>query len=338
MRPFIFERADDRLAAVSAASRDGEGHTTAPVQFIAGGTTLLDLMKLDVMRPERLIDISSLQGDDLRVISAGADGLRIGALANMADVAADTDVQRDYPVVSESLELAASAQLRNMARIGGNLLQRTRCSYFRDTSWSCNKREPGSGCSAMGGVTRLHAVLGTSDACIASYPGDFAQALIALDATVGTIGPLGGRVIPIADLHREPGDTPHIETSLAPGELIVSVFIPAGAHARRSAYVKVRDRESYAFALASAAVALALEPDGSVRDVRIALGGLATRPWRAGQAEERLRGGRLEDADMNAAADVALSGARTHGGNAFKIELAKQTIVRALKQVRDMDT
>lgn len=337
MRPFLYAKAEDRSAAVRAAAVQAEGLVNAPFQFLGGGTTLLDLMKLDVMRPEGLIDITTITEPDMRGIDLTADGLRIGSLVTMADAASHPGVARDYPVIAESLALAASAQLRNMARLGGNLLQRTRCSYFRDVSWPCNKREPGSGCSAMGGVNRLHAVLGASEVCIASYPGDLAQALIALDATIETVGPPGRRAFAVADLHRPPGDTPHIETNLMAGELIVAIRVPAGPWTRRSTYLKIRDRESYAFALASAAVALDLDDRKRVIEARIGLGGIAAVPWRARDAEAALRGRSLDDTSMNDAADAALAGATPHEHNAFKIPLGKQTIVRALTKARDME-
>ena len=250
MRPFTYRQGTDAPGAVRIGIA-----APATTAYLAGGTTLLDLMKLDVMRPAVLVDINPLQ-ERHGGIEPTSRGLRLGALARMADVAADAGVRRDYPVVAESLALAASAQLRNMASLGGNLLQRTRCSYFRDTSYeACNKRRPGSGCAALEGVNRIHAVLGTTDKCIASYPGDFAQALIALDGQVETLGAAGARTIPFARLHLPRADTPEIETVLRPGELITALFVPAGPHTRRSTYVKVRDRQSYAFAIASAAVA-----------------------------------------------------------------------------------
>ena len=247
----------------------------------------------------------------------------------MADVADDPRVREEYPVIAESLQLAASGQLRNMATLGGNVLQRTRCSYFRDTSYSaCNKRIPGSGCAALGGVNRIHAVLGTTDKCIASYPGDFAQAMIALDAHIETVGLAGSRVISFAQLHLPRADTPDIETSLRPGELIIAMTIPAGPHTRRSTYVKVRDRQSYAFAITSAAVALDLGDDKIVRDARIGLGGVHYAPYRAVAAENLLRGKLLDDTSAAAAATVALHGAVTHGHNDYKPELARRTLVR----------
>src|SRR5258708_5093239 len=257
MRPFVFERAGSPAAAVLAAAGEAEGAGEA--QFLAGGTTLIDLMKLDVMRPEILIDINALERTALGRIEADASRLRLGALVRMADAADHPVVRRDYPVIAQSLLLAASAQLRNMGSLGGNVLQRTRCTYFRDISYSaCNKRNPGSGCAAMGGINRMHAVLGTSDQCIATYPGDFAQALITLDADVEIIGPAGVRSLPFSALHRMPGGAPDIETTLRPGEMISFFFIPAAPWARRSLFVKIRERQSYEFAVASAAVALDL--------------------------------------------------------------------------------
>ena len=331
MRPFTYRQGTDAPGAVRIGIA-----APATTAYLAGGTTLLDLMKLDVMRPTALVDINPLQ-ERHGGIEPTSRGLRLGALARMADVAADAGVRRDYPVVAESLALAASAQLRNMASLGGNLLQRTRCSYFRDTSYeACNKRRPGSGCAALEGVNRIHAVLGTTDKCIASYPGDFAQALIALDGEVETLGPDGARTIPFARLHLPRADTPEIETVLRPGELITALFIPAGPHTRRSTYVKVRDRESYAFALAAAAVALDLGPDGVVRDVRIGLGGIHYAPYRATAAEAVLRGRPLDEAAAGAAATAALAGAVTHGHNDYKPELARRTLVRALLQAQRM--
>lgn len=336
MRPFAYERAADPTAAVRAGASTAEAHARAPVQYLAGGTTLLDLMKIDVMRPERLVDIRPLAAR-FGAIEADASGLRLGALATMAQAADHPAVRRDYPVIAQSLAQAASAQLRNMASLGGNVLQRTRCHYFRDASNpACNKRVPGSGCAAIGGVNRMLAVLGTSEHCIASYPGDFAQALIALDAIVEVLGPSGLRSLRFAELHRPPADTPHIETNLAPGELITALLVPAGPWTRRSLYMKVRDRESYDFALASAAVALDLK-DGVVQEARIGLGGLATQPWRAERAEAALRGRRLEEAAAQEAAEAAFAGAVTHGDNAFKPELGRRTLVRALLQAAALE-
>jgi len=329
MRPFAMNLSHDAAGAVRAAS-------SGKSAFLAGGTTLVDLMKLDVMRPEVVVDINSLQAR-FGGIEATPQGLRLGALARMADVADHPAVRRDYPVVAESLQLAASAQLRNMASLGGNLLQRTRCSYFRDTSYeACNKRSPGSGCAALGGVNRIHAVLGTTDQCISAYPGDFAQAMVALDGHVETLGPAGARAIPLSRLHAQRADAPHIETTLLPGELITALVIPAGAFTRRSTYVKVRDRQSYAFAIASAAVALDLAADGTVREARIGLGAIHYAPYRATAAEAVLKGKLLDESSARAAADAALQGAVTHGHNDYKPELARRTLMRALLQAKDM--
>jgi xanthine dehydrogenase YagS FAD-binding subunit len=325
MRSFAYTRAGDAAAAVKAGGT-----------FLAGGTTLLDLMKLDVMRPERVVDINDLSRE-LSAIAYGPQGLRLGALAHMAEAAQHADIVREFPVIAQSLSLAASAQLRNMATLGGNVLQRTRCTYFRDTSWSrCNKREPGSGCAALGGVNRKHAVLGTSPNCIATYPGDFAQSLIALDAAVELAGPSGARRVAFADLHVAPGDDPSVETVLRPGELITGFIVPALPFARRSLYLKIRDRQSYEFALASAAVALNLD-GGAVREARIALGGVATKPWRAREAEAALRGKTLDESTARAAAEAAFAGAVTHGGNDYKPELGKRTLVRALLQAKALE-
>jgi xanthine dehydrogenase YagS FAD-binding subunit len=333
MRPLTFSAVNDPQAAVRAASASS---SAAPIHFLAGGTTLIDLMKLDVMRPAQLIDISRITEPRLRSIEAGSTGLRIGALATMRQVADHRSVARDYPVLSQALWLAASQQIRNMAYVGGNVLQRTRCSYFRDTSWPCNKREPGSGCSALEGINRWHAVLGTSPQCIASYPGDWATALVALDATVETLTPRGPRTFRFADLHRLPGNTPHIETQLEPGELIIGFVVPAAAYNRRSLYLKVRDRESYEFALASAAVALDMD-GATVRQVRIGIGGPVAVPWRALEAEALLTGKALTEANAQAAARAIFANAKTHEHNAFRVPLAQQTLVRALLQAQAME-
>jgi xanthine dehydrogenase YagS FAD-binding subunit len=302
-----------------------------PAQYLAGGTTLIDLMKLDVMRPQTVIDINGLGDTALGRIEATQNGVRLGALVRMAQAAEHPSIRRDCPMIAQSLALAASQQLRNMASLGGNVLQRTRCTYFRDVSYdACNKRNPGSGCAAMDGVNRDHAVLGTSDNCIATYPGDFAQALIALDATVETMGPDGGRALRFAALHRPPGDAPDVETTLRPGELIAAFEVPLAPWMRRSLFLKVRDRESYEFALASAAVALDLN-DGQVTQSRIALGGVAAVPWRATEAEEALRGQAVDDRSVQAAADAAFARARGRAHNAFKIDLGKRTLARALR-------
>ncbi|RAI42150.1 FAD binding domain-containing protein [Rhodoplanes roseus] len=329
MQPFIYQRAETLEAAAQAAAASRGSHVEAPVQFVAGGTTLLDLMKIDVMRPATVVDINPLQ-ERYGAIATDDKGLRLGALARMAQVADHPSVRRDFPVIAQTLDLAASQQLRNMATLGGNLLQRTRCNYFRDVSWAaCNKRNPGSGCAALDGMNRKHAVLGTSDQCIATYPGDFAQALVALDATLEIAGPQGRREIAVQQLHKQPGSTPNIETQLVPGELITAILVPSAPWTRRSLYLKVRDRESYEFALASAAVALDIA-DGEVREARIALGGVATMPWRAKEAEAALRGRRLDEAAAEAAAEAAFAGAQTHEHNAYKVPLGRRTLVRAL--------
>ena len=342
MRPFVYTRAGDLADAVSTASAatNGTPPTMAPVQFLAGGTTLLDLMKLDVMRPEVLVDIRDMGPDERPIggrIEVVGDALRLGAFVTMAEAADHPEIRQNYPIIAQSLTQAASQQLRNMATLGGNLLQRTRCVYFRDPSWgACNKREPGSGCAALDGVNRTHAVLGVSEQCIASYPGDFAQALVALGAMVEIAGPGGGRVVPVGSLHREPGDTPHIETNLLPGEVIVGFRVPVAAWTRRSLYLKIRDRESYEFALASAAVALDLV-GGVVNAARIALGGVATRPWRSQEAEAVLNGNPLDEALADRAAEAAFASAKTRKDNAFKPELGKRTLVRALLQAGRMN-
>jgi xanthine dehydrogenase YagS FAD-binding subunit len=333
MRPFSYARATDLAQAVHLGQQTGQGQTDAPVQFLAGGTTLYDLMKLDVMVPDRLVDLGPLR-PKLSSITPSAEGLHLGALAKMAHVAAHPVVQANYPALAQSLQLAASAQLRNMATLGGNVLQRTRCSYFRDTTWAaCNKRNPGSGCAALTGFNRNHAVLGTDSSCIAQYPGDWAVALMALEADVSLTGPLGSRRLPFASLHRLAGGQPQLETNLQPGEIITAFFIPASKRAQRSVYVKVRDRTSYEFAIASAAVALEMDGD-LVRQIRISLGGMAYRPWRAEGAEAVLTGKPLTEANAEAAGQAALAGAAGHGHNDYKLTLGPQTVVRALMQAK----
>ena len=337
MRPFNYQRATDPASALQALTLAGVTNDTlaeATAQPLAGGTTLIDLMKLDVMRPRVIVDINPL-ASAWSAINLEDGNLRLGALARMSDVAAHPDVQKNYPVVADALKLAASPQIRNMATLGGNVLQRTRCTYFRDTSYdACNKRKPGSGCAAMEGFNRTHAVLGTSDRCIATYPGDFAQALIALDATVEISGNSGTRTLPFAQLHTAPGDTPQIETTLAPGELI-SGFTISGRWPR-SVYLKARDRQSYEFALASAAIALDVQ-DGTVRDARVALGGLATVPWRTRDAEALLKGQKFDEALVKSVADLAFIGAKGNRHNEFKIALGKRVVMRALHQAATME-
>lgn len=338
MRPFRFERAGSvpEVAQLAAERRSGE-HTPvqASAQFIAGGTNLVDTMKLDVSRPEVVVDLNGLAEADLHRITASDAGIRFGALVRMSDAEQHEAVRNRYPVIAESLALAASPQIRNMASLAGNLLQRTRCEYFRETSWPCNKREPGSGCAAIGGYDRQHAVLGTSPHCIATYPGDFAQALVALDAMVEIEGVQGLRKIPVAGLHRLPGETPQVETVLNPGDLIVAITVPAGPWTRRSHFLKVRDRTSYAFALASVAVALELDGD-TVQEVRLALGGVATVPWRATAAEDALRGRTLDEQTAGLAAEAAFADARPGRHNAFKLDLGRAAVVQALMETRRM--
>jgi xanthine dehydrogenase YagS FAD-binding subunit len=295
--------------------------------LLAGGTTLVDLMKLDLEQPDLLIDITRIS--DLREMRTDGKMLVFGALVPMSDVADHPAIKRDYPMLSEALWLGASPQLRNMATLGGNLLQRTRCAYFRDTQFPCNKRAPGSGCSAIDGINRGHALLGTSPQCIATYPGDWAVALVAMDASIDTLSPRGTRTIRVAELHRPPGDTPRIENVLAHDEMIVRTRVPASALGKASTYLKIRDRESYAFALVSAAVALSMDGD-RVRDARIALGGVATTPWRAREAEQSLLGKTLDDAAARGAGALAFAGAHTSRQNAFRLPLGINTVARAL--------
>lgn len=332
MRPFTYERAAD--AALASRHPTGQGQTDAKVAFLAGGTTLIDLMKLDVLRPEHVVDLAPLAERHGGIEFDGA-ALRLGAFAPMSAVADHPRVRRDYPAVAQSLALAASPQIRNMATLGGNVLQRTRCPYYRDPSWeACNKRRPGSGCAAIPGFNRQNAVLGVSDKCIAQYPGDFGVALAALEAEVEVVGPGGARRLPFRSLHRS-ADAPHLEHNLQPGEVILAFRIPGGALARRSLYLKVRDRQSYEFAVASAAVGLDLS-GGVVRAARIGLGGLAYRPWRAEEAERALVGRPLSEETAAAAAEIALRGAVTHGHNDYKPELGRRTLVRALMQAGAM--
>ncbi len=334
MRPFTYVHVAEPAAALRAAANGANATSPIsgmqPAQYLAGGTNIIDYMKLDVMRPAELVDINALE-DRYGRIEAGPEGLRLGAFARMSQAEAHPAIRRDYPVIAQSLQQAASAQLRNMATLGGNVLQRTRCSYFRDVAYAaCNKRIPGSGCSALDGVNRGHALLGTSERCIASYPGDFAQALVALGAMVELLGSAGARVIRFEDLHLPYGEAPHVETTLRPGELITGFRVPAAPFTRRSLYLKVRDRRSYVFALISVAVALHLGPGREVREARIALGGVASRPWRAQAAEAALRGRLLDEAVAGNAAEIAFADARPHEQNAFKVELGKRTMVRAL--------
>src|SRR5678815_1846391 len=324
MHSFTYTRARTAEEAVRAVATGGPG-----TRFLAGGTTLYDLMKLEVETPTRLVDVTGLE-DLSQIDTTGSTELVFGAMARMSDVAADPRLVRDYPALSESLWRAASEQLRNMARVGANLLQRTRCAYFRGGEpFPCNKRKPGSGCAALEGINRGHALLGGSDACIAVYPGDWAVALVAFDAQVDVVGTKGPRTIPLEQLHREPGTTPHLETVLTPDELILRIRVPVTPLGRASTYHKIRDRESYAFALASAAVALQMEGE-TVREARVAIGGLATRPWRAREAERVVVGRSLTPQAARAAGDAALQDAKATRENRFRIELGARTVVDAL--------
>ena len=303
MRPISFERIDDPAAAVAAMTAvDYSASATEPAaRFIGGGTTLVDLMKLDVARPRHLIDVSRLP----RIIEFSDSYLRIGGSVRMAEAADHPQIVKEFPIIAQSLQQAASQQIRNMATLAGNVLQRTRCPYFRDVSYSaCNKRSPGSGCSALDGFSRMHAVLGVSEDCIAAYPGDFAQALMALDAQVEVLGSKTAKVIPFSQIHHDVAKSPHLETNLKADDLIIAFRIPRSSIARRSLYLKIRDRQSYAFALASAAVCLQVG-NGAIKDVRIALGGVAAKPWRALNAEQALIGKVLDDRVATEAAEQA---------------------------------
>jgi xanthine dehydrogenase YagS FAD-binding subunit len=332
MRPFEYSKAADVADATRTVASDRQ------TMFVAGGTTLIDLMKLEVETPHRLVDINGLAARDpalSQVTALPNGGVRIGALVRNSDLAWNDLIKQKYPVLSQAVLAGASGQIRNMATTGGNLMQRTRCYYFRDTAMPCNKREPGSGCSALHGHNRIHAVLGTSQQCIATSPGDMPVAMVALDATVRVRGPAGERTIPLVDFHVTPGAHPERETVLRQGELITAVDLPPLPFATRSHYRKVRDRASYAFALASAAVALDLQ-GGRIRDARVALGGVGTKPWRSRLAEAALVGHAPSPALFRAAAEAELRSAVPHGENAFKIELAKRTMVRALITVAAM--
>ncbi|EHK54083.1 FAD binding domain-containing protein [Allomesorhizobium alhagi] len=324
MFPFTLEKTASTEAAIAAGS--------SGARYIAGGTTLIDLMRDEVERPERLVDINRLPLGGIRF--EGED-LVIGALARMAEVAADADVQRLQPLIAESLIEGASPQLRNMASMGGNLLQRVRCPYFRMLDAGCNKRTPGSGCAAIEGLNAGHAILGTSDHCVATHPSDVAVALVALDATLRVQGPQGERSFPVEELFRLPGDTPHLEHTLLPGELIVEIRVPGGPHARRARYLKVRDRASYEFALVSAAAALDIG-DGVIRAARIAAGGVGTRPWRLRACEAALVGRKPDRQAFEEAAQLATKGVRPLHHNAFKVALLPRTIVRALEMAGEV--
>jgi xanthine dehydrogenase YagS FAD-binding subunit len=323
MNRFSYVRAEDIPGAVDGVSKN----TTA--RFIAGGTNLLDLMKENVTRPSHLVDINRLPLS--RIEDTAGGGLRIGALVTNSDLAWNEQVERRYPLLSKAILAGASPQLRNMATTGGNLLQRTRCYYFYDVGTPCNKREPGSGCGAKDGFNRIHAILGASEQCIATHPSDMCVALAALEAVIHVTGKDGERSLPFADFHRLPGDTPHLDTHLKPDELITAVELPPKGFATNTAYLKVRDRASYAFALVSVAAALELDGD-LIRTARLALGGVAHKPWRDTAAEALLAGRPATREHFQAAADAVVKGAKGYGHNTFKIELAKRSVVRALEQ------
>jgi xanthine dehydrogenase YagS FAD-binding subunit len=326
MHPFTLERPRDLAAAL--ALRAQAGRNDAPAEYIAGGTDMVQLLQEYVRRPERLVSLAGLLDDSIEV---GPQGLRLGGAATMAEVATHPGVIEQFPVISEALLESASPQVRNQATMGGNLLQRTRCPYFRDVGYeACNKRRPGSGCAAIGGENRWHAVLGASENCIAVHPSDLAVALVALDAAIEIEGADGQRTVPLGDFHRLPEATPHIETVLDPGEVIAAIMVPAHPAARRSHYLKVRDRASFEFAVVSAAVALDMDGD-RIRQARIALGGVGTKPWRVPQVEAALAGAGLDPAELRPAAALAAEGARGHGHNDFKIDLMQRAIVRAVE-------
>lgn len=327
MTPFDYTRATSVEDAVQAfATSEGSA-------YLAGGTNLVDLIRKTVLAPEHVVDVSALPLSAIEDLSSG--GLRLGAMATNTATAAHARVRRDYPVISEAILAGASQQLRNKATNGGNILQRTRCPYFNDTDFPCNKRDPGSGCPAIEGHNRTHAVLGTSGSCIASHPSDLCVALAALDATVRIAGPDGERSVPFTAFHVPPGDTPWIETVLGPGELIVAIDLPPpSALTRRSSYLKVRDRASYAFALVSVAAALDMRKN-RITDVRLALGGVGTVPWRASAAEQALRDTRPDEETFVRAAEAAVVNAQTSRHNAYKVPMAKRAIVRALTSLVD---
>jgi xanthine dehydrogenase YagS FAD-binding subunit len=319
MQPFTYARAATLDEAFHLAGKPGAA-------LMAGGTTMVDLMRGDLAAPASIVDISRLQ--ELAAFDTSGTVLRFGALARMADVAEDATLLRDYPALAESLRLAASQQLRNAATVGGNLLQRTRCPYFRDGVSACNKRQPGSGCAALDGVTRDMALFGTSDRCIATYPGDWGNALAAFDTSIEIRSTAGARTIPFADLHVAYGDDPAVETTLRPGEIITAILVQATAAGQRSTYLKIRDRQSYAYAVVSATVALQMNGQ-VVREARVSLGGVATRPWRSHAAEAALAGVTLTEATALAAGRAGFADARPLAENAFKIELGTRAVARA---------
>ena len=321
MRPFKYTRASDPAAAARAVAANPQA------KFLAGGTNILDLMKEDVERPNELVDLTRLK---LAEIKAAGGGISIGALAKNTDTANHPLIRRDYPLLTQAIVAGASGQLRNMATNGGNLMQRTRCQYFYDTAMPCNKREPGTGCGALEGLNRIHAIFGWSDKCVATYPGDMANALYALEAVVRVRGTNGReRTIPIGEFHRLPGDTPERDNNLQHGELITAIELPKSSFAKNSYYLKVRDRASYAFALVAVAAALEMN-GGTIRQARVVLGGVAHKPWRSQEAEAALAGKPASEESFRRAAEAALAGAKPLAHNAYKIELGKRAVVRAL--------
>jgi xanthine dehydrogenase YagS FAD-binding subunit len=324
MKPFTYARSTSVQAALTSAQ------PAAHVKFLGGGTNLVDLMREQIEQPDALVDVTGIPFSAIADRSDG--GLSIGAGARNTAVAAHPAVRARYPMLSEAILSGASGQIRNMATVGGNLMQRTRCLYFYDQASRCNKRQAGAGCDAIEGFTRMHAILGTSDACIAAHPSDMCVALAALDATVRATGPAGERAIPLTGFHRLPGDTPHLETELRPGELITSVELPPLEWARTSVYRKIRDRASYAFALVSVAAAVSTR-DGHIEDIRLALGGVGTKPWRAFEAERLLRGSAASEEGLRFAIGAELAGAQTFAHNHFKIALAERTVVSVLSEL-----
>jgi xanthine dehydrogenase YagS FAD-binding subunit len=332
MHTFQFIRPADQAAAISTASQSKTAQQGADVRFLGGGTTLIDLMKLNVETPSRVLDINRLPLDKMEATSDG--GVKIGAMVRNSDLANHAKVQHDYSVLSQAILQGASAQIRNMATVGGNLLQRTRCVYFRDTAMACNKREPGSGCPAITGHNRTLAILGASDHCIATNPSDMCVALAALEATVQVQGPKGPRTVAFSDFHLLPGNTPNRETVLESGELITHVTLPPPTAGSKQLYLKLRDRASYEFALASAAVVLSIA-SGNITRARIALGGVGTKPWRSPEAEVALTGKPAREETFRQAAEAALRDAKPQSENKFKIELAKRCLVHALRTVTE---
>ena len=335
MVPFTYIQASTNTMAIRSHARHASNEADQPgTDYFAGGTDMMQLMKERVRNPGHIVDLAALPSmGDITVVP---DSAHLGALVRMSDAAEHPGILKNFPVIAEALLASASPQVRNLATLGGNLLQRTRCGYFRDVVTPCNKRQPGSGCPAIEGQNRLHAILGTSQHCIATYAGDLANALLVLDATVRVAGKDGERQIPLGQLHRLPGDTPHLETNLHPGDLILGIDIPASAAARRSHYLKVRDRASFEWALASVAVALELDSARHVRDVRVAVGGVATKPWRLPEIENAMLGKRFDAALCRHAGTLAAQGALTHGTNAYKVTLIERVVARGLEETGDL--